>query len=549
MSTTRADERTPLLDDDGGGGGGGRSNGEPSQETTLSTLPSPSASKSTTRQVAPDLLRGVLMILMALDHTSVSLGAYPHGTGTHSEEASVPVTQWSAPLPFAMRSSTHMVAPGFSLLMGMGIAYFIESRSRQGWTVTRQLRHIAVRTLAILLVNYASVGVSMATWTGKFLVVPNIILVALALDYLFVGVLYVLHVAYVEPWLKRTFSRRQGRCEADEDDESAVASLGEGSSSTLVTVAVDAFLVLLAGVTLSANILTSAHHGVCPATQGHAHDHISAATSDAPTIWLLAGGHTFQAAAAASSSRPSSPPEVCQHPGKLLYNFLFQQVTCLDQGILSGFPPVGWLSFVIFGVAYGRWLLASRKRNISAQSINASLAVVFALLFVSTRLGQWGNTSTHCLSTPDQLAQKAGSNPYLASWRSFAYIVKYPPDAAFAFATLAGNFILLALFDVALSTGPSLIKKSLQNPSNILLAYGVQPLFFYGAHFWVLMTVQAILLYSGLAKRNAEGRPEVGLGWVFLAGYATVLGVMWPLCVAFGRFKRRQGGDSVWKFL
>lgn len=125
MSTTRADERTPLLDD----GGGGRSNGEPSQETALSTLPSPSASKSTTRQVAPDLLRGVLMILMALDHTSVSLGAYPHGTGTHSEEASVPVTQWSAPLPFAMRSSTHMVAPGFSLLMGMGIAYFIESVS------------------------------------------------------------------------------------------------------------------------------------------------------------------------------------------------------------------------------------------------------------------------------------------------------------------------------------------------------------------------------------------------------------------------------------
>lgn len=69
------------------------------------------------------------MILMALDHCSVALGAYAHGTGTHSEDATNPVFEWDPPIPFAIRTATHLVASGFSMLMGMGIAYFVESVS------------------------------------------------------------------------------------------------------------------------------------------------------------------------------------------------------------------------------------------------------------------------------------------------------------------------------------------------------------------------------------------------------------------------------------
>lgn len=265
-----ADERTPLL--------------SPAQETQLSSEP-PKSSPSPTRQVAPDLLRGVLMILMALDHCSVSLGAYPHGTGVVSEAASVVIVEWNKALPYLLRTSTHLVASGFSLLMGLGIAFFVSSRSQQrdkGWTVSRQLRHIVTRSLAIVVVNFLSIQLTAYLRSGfsQPIYILNAVLWALAIDYLFVGVLYVLWIAYGEPALASTLSslqqrqRRRSRVEdgneRDGDDAevqpaATVAASTKPPTSSYVELIVNTALVILGIVALWANVWTSPDQGHCKA--------------------------------------------------------------------------------------------------------------------------------------------------------------------------------------------------------------------------------------------------------------------------------------------
>jgi uncharacterized membrane protein len=122
MSSTRqaADETTPLLAHVEESGG---------QELQLSGAASSPKTTSLGRQIGPDLLRGLLMAFMAIDHTSVVLGAYPHGTGVTGENASQVITEWSSDAAYTLRTLSHGCAPGFFFLLGMGVSYFVESVS------------------------------------------------------------------------------------------------------------------------------------------------------------------------------------------------------------------------------------------------------------------------------------------------------------------------------------------------------------------------------------------------------------------------------------
>lgn len=114
----RGSERTPLL---------ASVNGNDGQETQVSGSLDRKKDVSTGRQIAPDLLRGFLMAAMAIDHTAVSMGAYPHGTGVQGEKASQVIVEWSSDLAYSLRTLTHLCASGFTMLLGMGVAYFVQS--------------------------------------------------------------------------------------------------------------------------------------------------------------------------------------------------------------------------------------------------------------------------------------------------------------------------------------------------------------------------------------------------------------------------------------
>ena len=108
------------------------------------------------RLFAPDALRGLLMVLMALDHANLFI-AQKHSSG---EMWGGPFPVYDAALPFIIRLVTHLAAPGFFLLMGMGMALLANAREKQGQTWWQIFRHFWARgllliALQILIVNRA----------------------------------------------------------------------------------------------------------------------------------------------------------------------------------------------------------------------------------------------------------------------------------------------------------------------------------------------------------------------------------------------------------
>lgn len=110
----------------------------------------------TARLLSIDALRGLIMILMALDHANLFV-AHQHSTG---EYWGGPFPQYDRVTPFLTRFVTHLAAPGFFLLMGVGMALLARRRTRQGWQRWRVSRHFLLRgallvALQLLVINRA----------------------------------------------------------------------------------------------------------------------------------------------------------------------------------------------------------------------------------------------------------------------------------------------------------------------------------------------------------------------------------------------------------
>src|SRR5580692_3257853 len=95
--------------------------------TASSVLASKPASYRLDRSI--DLLRGLLMLLMALDHTR-DFFSVPTG------DPGDPLTSW--PALFATRWITHLCAPGFIALAGISV-YLQRQRGKSAEQMTRML--------------------------------------------------------------------------------------------------------------------------------------------------------------------------------------------------------------------------------------------------------------------------------------------------------------------------------------------------------------------------------------------------------------------------
>ena len=98
-----------------------------------------------------DAYRGLIMLLMALDHASVFAG---DGTQAGGEFWGGAYPRYTDPALLLARAVTHVCAPGFALLMGMGMALFAHGRLRQGWTRTAVTRHFALRGCLLALLQF-----------------------------------------------------------------------------------------------------------------------------------------------------------------------------------------------------------------------------------------------------------------------------------------------------------------------------------------------------------------------------------------------------------
>jgi uncharacterized membrane protein len=101
-----------------------------------------------TRLPSLDALRGLIMIVMAIDHVSYFVDKLHWGEF------------WGRPLPdygttavFLTRFITHFCAPAFFFLMGAGMMLYADSRARLGWSNGKIARHFLLRGALLLLLQ------------------------------------------------------------------------------------------------------------------------------------------------------------------------------------------------------------------------------------------------------------------------------------------------------------------------------------------------------------------------------------------------------------
>ena len=95
-----------------------------------------------------DLLRGLIMLLMALDHASLFV-AHVHP----SEFWAGPPPHYAGSAAFLTRFASHLCAPGFFFLTGAGMVLFARQRRRSGWSDEAVRKHYLLRGLLLVLLQ------------------------------------------------------------------------------------------------------------------------------------------------------------------------------------------------------------------------------------------------------------------------------------------------------------------------------------------------------------------------------------------------------------
>jgi uncharacterized membrane protein len=129
-----------------------------------SALPATDATTTNIGRFIPlDALRGVIMILMAIDHASYFIRRWH------------PFETWDQPLPnypnlaaMLTRLATHPCAPGFFFLMGAGMILFARSRRQLGWSERKITGYLALRGLLFIALEQLIVDLAIAGQASPF---------------------------------------------------------------------------------------------------------------------------------------------------------------------------------------------------------------------------------------------------------------------------------------------------------------------------------------------------------------------------------------------
>jgi uncharacterized membrane protein len=95
-----------------------------------------------------DAQRGFIMIFMALDHAAMFI-ALQH----YSEHWGIPLPVYPDALALFTRVISHLCAPGFFFLMGVGMHLFWSSRMARGWEQGRIIRHFVKRGCVLIVID------------------------------------------------------------------------------------------------------------------------------------------------------------------------------------------------------------------------------------------------------------------------------------------------------------------------------------------------------------------------------------------------------------
>jgi uncharacterized membrane protein len=175
------------------------------------------------------------------------------------------------------------------------------------------------------------------------------------------------------------------------------------------------------------------------------------------------------------------------------------------------YPVLAWMELLVFGLVFGYWFLEDRE-----EAARKSLwwGVGFLVLFLVLRMADgFGN-----------LRPRPGDD-----WMDFLNPVKYPPSITFTLMTTGVNLLVLRLFAWLADRRPRSIAP--------LAVFGSTPLFFYLLH---------LAQYAGFGRWLSPRETSLPL---MLLYWLLSLPVLYLFCWWYGRFKRRQSPDSLFRFL
>jgi uncharacterized membrane protein len=378
-----------------------------------------------TRYPSVDALRGLIMILMAIDHASAFL-ARQHS----SEFWAGAMSAYSSAFPFLTRWITHLCAPGFFFLMGAGIVWFAASRRGAGWTEAQTIRRTAMRGLAILL-------------TGQLLENP---------------------VLFLQGMMKP-----------------AAVSL----SRVTAPPPIDGSDLYWGFITLSAlgSVMI-----VC-----------AGLLRLPPWTWLVTAALCVFAT---NTLLPASGK-----PGPLWHALLL--APGLSQHVFVVYPVIPWLAAAAAGMYFGHWWRTDPPINEKRIWI-VGLALLVAAVALRAA-GGWGNIRP----------------PRDANWIEFLNNVKYPPSLVFLAMSLGIDLLLLALL--------AKLPRAWKADASPLMVFGQTPLFFYLAHFYLLMLAGFVFF------------PEAGSLEQAYLGWAIVLVALYPPCIWYRKCKMSKPRESLWR--
>lgn len=194
-------------------------------------------------------------------------------------------------------------------------------------------------------------------------------------------------------------------------------------------------------------------------------------------------------------------PSLFREPVSVVSRLLL--IAGASNGVEVYFPAFPWLFVTALGILFGRFV---QKRKDEALQWTGVLGATLLVLFLAFRLfgGNYGN---------------------LRPTEGLFSVVKYPPSLAYLTGTLGINLCLLNFF-------------TLYAKIPFLQVFGRTSLFFYVVHLYALSAIYRLFLPA-----DGIGLPKSYLVW------ASVIVLLYPLCQAYDRFKRKRGVDSFWHLL
>lgn len=380
---------------------------DPSTAAVAAASSAPAVSPAASRLVALDWMRGLVMVLMTVDHASAAFNAgRVRGDGA---------AMWTpgSPLPldqFLTRWMTHLCAPTFVFLAGAALALSVEKRQARGEPARALDRFIVTRGLIIAALD--------PIWMSWIFVRPGSVLFQ---------VLYAIGMSLV-----------------------CMAALRRLPTGWMV--------------------------GIAAA--------LAVGGEELARLTLMAGG-----------GKPTVPGAL------LLTGGMFPP-------LMIAYPLLPWLTMMMLGWAFGRWLGGGAARR-PERWLAIAGAAALAAFAVIRGLNGYGNM---------RLLREDGS---LAHW---LHVSKYPPGLSYMTLELGLMALALAAFFAASRRAGGAGISRLLEP---LAVYGQTALFFYVIHVHVLT----------LAAKALGMHKQAGLGATYVASAAFLVAV-YPLCVWYRRYKQ-----------